>query len=188
MATRQFASQTSLMGLCGDLSIETIIQQSLAHLPVTPAQWSLRVNENISNEQLTETFRCILETERHAMVLCRFCLGDLYNSIDKKYGARKETLAHIHRNFGDKLYQTFRTYGWVANKWPIHERNAEHGWTYWLQNKPGQPRKSSKDIATPALKIVGRRQSTKGEILLLEGENKRRYTAVLEPVQEGEIP
>lgn len=65
-------------------------------------------------------------------------VGDLYNHITKDRAARKVLMSMFENVLGKNTAQRLRTYGWVANKWPIESRSDKHPWFWWLSNKLGQ--------------------------------------------------
>lgn len=137
-----------------------LLVEVLKDLPCEVKEYGVVVSDDVNVLEIITGIRRLLNTDRGMSVRSRFAIGDFYNKITKRKGLRKEVVEAITGEFGGKTYQLIRTYGWVANKWPIDLRNDEKPWVWWIRNEHGAPDKDALEYETPleVLKIEHRDQ------------------------------
>lgn len=129
----------------------------------------------MSGDALVELFKVLMKAGNKSAASTRFRIGDVYNKMGRESpSARRIAMRRISDEFNDNERQTFRTYGWVASKWPRDKRDDKNGWTYFIRNAPGvtvPPRV----IKAQELKIIAAIQISGGKQLILEDKWGKRF-------------
>jgi len=108
----------------------------LGNLPIEVKGASVEVGEKASEEAIIEGMARVLAAGTELTVSSRFCLGDLYNQLDKRYGVKADK---ITSTFGRKYYNLLRQYGWISGKWPVEMRDTSLAWTFYRDGTPDNP-------------------------------------------------
>lgn len=156
-----------------------LLQSATEGLPIEVREYGATMAETATPEQILSGLRSLLNSEQGITVRSRFCMGDLYNQINRQRGMRKMLISLLTNELGGKTYQLLRTYGWVAAKWPEDQRTDGHNWTWFINNAPGQPIREMNENVT-ALELVKAERNGSVKIFHFVAKSGRKFVSRVE--------
>lgn len=133
-----------VLAIAHDQTLLTVMQGLL----VPMADGSFSIEDQASREEVIEGLRKLRSMSAYTSCHNSFTVGDYWNQIDRKYGARKEMLEEA---FGvenvKQMYQFFAPKGSIAKACPA-PRDYSLPWNYYKRKAASQQYKNEHAVGT----------------------------------------
>lgn len=136
------------------LRVKNVIVDALAGHAVRVHEIGMSVSSESSDEEVFAAIGAVREVEAQTRLRSCFCQGDAYSQARRRSGNEIAFAKAFKKKFGAKVFNDVRRCGWVAEKWPIGKRSADHSWNWHIKTPPDGVARVEKPRPDIPLKVV----------------------------------